>query len=187
MKWHPTAVALSAILVLAGGRLARAETRPELSWTAMDAALNGDRSGHAATLRDLGKAVVAIASAADAEDGPAHDGRGAGELSSAAASNLLGRTLVGMNGRDAGEVRNLLVDASGTVRAAVIEWGGFFGLGERNAIVPIDSIRSIPGEGRQARLNLTREQLEGLPSFDRDTLGGIAKRRGWGDGWQLLR
>ena len=187
MKWHPMAAALSAILVMAGGCLARAAARPEPSRAVMKVALNGDRSGRAVTLRDLGKAVAAVAATADSEDGPAHDGQGADGPSSAATPNLLGRTLVGMNGRDAGEVRNLLVDASGTVRAAVIEWGGFFGLGERTAIVPIDSIRPIPGESSQARLRLTREQLESLPSFDRDRLGGIARRQGWGDSWQLLR
>jgi sporulation protein YlmC with PRC-barrel domain len=101
--------------------------------------------------------------------------------------NLVGKNVVGSNGRDAGEIRNLLIDNSGRVRAAVIEWGGFLGLGERQAMVPVERIRLGEGENDRAQLNMTREELEALPRYDRDRIAGYGRERGWGEGLRLYR
>lgn len=101
--------------------------------------------------------------------------------------NLIGKNVVGSNGREAGEVRNLLIDSSGRVRAAVIEWGGFLGLGERQAMVPIDRIRLGQSANDRAQLNMTREELEALPRYDRDRVAEYGRERGWGEGLRLYR
>jgi sporulation protein YlmC with PRC-barrel domain len=101
--------------------------------------------------------------------------------------NLVGRNVVGSNGREAGEIRNLLVDNAGRVRAAVIEWGGFLGLGERQAMVPIERIRLGQGEDDHAQLTMTREELEALPRYDRDRIAEYGRERGWGEGLRLYR
>lgn len=101
-------------------------------------------------------------------------------------TSLIGTNVVGANGRDAGEVENFLLDRSGNVRAAVVEWGGFLGIGERRAVVPIEQIKfGAPNE--RARLDMTREQLEQLGGFDRNNLGQYGTRYGWGDGVRLYR
>ncbi len=99
---------------------------------------------------------------------------------------LVGTNVVGSNGREAGEVRNLLVDSQGRVRAAVVEWGGFLGIGERQAMVPIERIRVGQGNER-AQLAMTREELEALPRYDRDRIGAYGRERGWGEGLRLIR
>jgi sporulation protein YlmC with PRC-barrel domain len=101
--------------------------------------------------------------------------------------NLVGRNVVGSNGREAGEIRNLLIDNAGRVRAAVIEWGGFLGLGERQAMVPIERIRLGQGEADHAQLTMTREELEALPRYDRDRIAEYGRERGWGEGLRLYR
>lgn len=99
---------------------------------------------------------------------------------------LVGTNVQGANGRDAGEVRNLLLDGEGRVRAAVIEWGGFLGIGTREALVPIERIRL--GQGNDpARLEMTRDELEALPRYDRDNVGAYGRDRGWGTGLRLWR
>lgn len=99
---------------------------------------------------------------------------------------LIGTNVVGANGREAGEVRNLLIDGQGRVRAAVVEWGGFLGLGTREAMVPIERIRLGQGN-EQARLEMTREELEALPRHDRDRVAEYGRERGWGEGLRLFR
>jgi hypothetical protein len=102
-------------------------------------------------------------------------------------TSLVGTNLVGANNRDAGEIENLLIDRAGNVRAAVIEWGGFLGIGERRAVVPIEQIRFGTAAGERARLELTREQLEALPAYDRNRLTEYGTRYGWGEGIRLFR
>ena len=110
----------------------------------------------------------------------------AGGVPLTSVQSLVGTNLVGANGRDAGEVENLLVDRNGMVRAAVVEWGGFLGIGARRAVVPIDQIRfGAPGE--RARMDLTREQLEALPRYEPNRVETYGRDQGWGEGVRLYR
>ena len=84
-------------------------------------------------------------------------------------------------------MRNLLIDNSGRVRAAVVEWGGFLGIGERQAVVPIERIRLGQGGNDRAQLTMTREELEALPRDDRDRVADHGRERGWGEGLRLYR
>ena len=104
----------------------------------------------------------------------------------ARATELVGKNLVGAGGRDAGEIENLLVDGSGNVRAAVVEWGGFLGIGSRKAMVPMEQIL-LGAPGERARLELTREQLEALPRYDRNRLADYGRENNWGDGLRWYR
>ncbi|MGK7870544.1 PRC-barrel domain-containing protein [Falsiroseomonas sp. E2-1-a20] len=100
--------------------------------------------------------------------------------------NLVGTNVIGANGRDAGEVENLLIDRNGQVRAAVVEWGGFLGLGESRAVVPIEQLR-FGGSGERVRMDLTRAQLEALPRFERNRIAEYGRDQGWSDGVRLYR
>jgi sporulation protein YlmC with PRC-barrel domain len=102
-------------------------------------------------------------------------------------SELVGKNVLGADGQDAGEIRNLLIDRAGNVRGAVVEWGGFLGIGERQAVVPIERIQLATGTNERARLSMTREQLEALPRYDRNNLNEASGRYGWGDGVRLYR
>ena len=101
--------------------------------------------------------------------------------------SLVGTNVIGANGREAGEIENLLIDRGGQVRGAVVEWGGFLGIGERRAVVPISQIQFGAGNNDRARLEMTREQLEQLPRYERDRLAEYGTRYGWGEGLRLFR
>jgi hypothetical protein len=105
----------------------------------------------------------------------------------ASISALVGTNVAGATGQDAGEVENLLIDKAGNVRAAVVEWGGFLGIGQRRAMVPIEEIELGAGPQDRARLNMTREELEALPRYDRNNINEYASSQGWGEGVRLFR
>lgn len=116
---------------------------------------------------------------------PPAQGAGPQGVALSGVQGLIGTTLVGADGRDAGRVENLLVDGAGQVRGAVVEWGGFLGLGERRAVVPIGRIEPAANGG--ARLGMTRQELEALPRFERALLADFAREQGWGEGVRLAR
>jgi sporulation protein YlmC with PRC-barrel domain len=126
----------------------------------------------------------AASTAAPAQSGGAQ--QVAGGIPLTRVQSLLGTNLIGANGQNAGEVENLLIDRNGQVRAAIVEWGGFLGLGTRRAAVPIEQIQ-FDGQGGRARLNMSREQLESLGEFDRNNFGAYGQRQGWGEGSRLFR
>jgi sporulation protein YlmC with PRC-barrel domain len=139
---------------------------------------------------------AAAAGASGAGAAPAQAGGGAQNAAASPAAagvplqraqSLVGTNVVGANGRDAGEVENLLIDRNGQVRAAVVEWGGFLGIGENRAVVPIDQIQLGAGNNERARMTLTREQLERLPRYDRNNIAEYGTRYGWGEGLRLFR
>ncbi|RYD49321.1 MAG: PRC-barrel domain containing protein, partial [Verrucomicrobiaceae bacterium] len=101
------------------------------------------------------------------------------------AGRLIGTNLVGANDEKAGEIENLIVDNTGRVRGAVVEWGGFLGIGQRSAIIPMEQIQ-FGADGR-GHLGMTREQLGALPRYERDKLGDLGRQQSLGDGLQLLR
>ncbi len=95
------------------------------------------------------------------------------------ASSLIGTNVMASTGRAAGAIDNLLIDSGGQVRAAVVEWGGFLGLGARRAVVPVEQL-DFGGLGDRVRMDLTRAQLEELPRYDPDRLEDYGRMEGWG-------
>lgn len=95
-------------------------------------------------------------------------------------SGLVGRPVLRPDGAEAGRVESLLVDPAGQVRAVVIAWGGFIGVGDRRAALPIRLLHRA-GDG-VARIALTAEQLEALPDFDPNHPEPAARRLGWPGG-----
>jgi hypothetical protein len=60
-------------------------------------------------------------------------------------TGLLGHDIVGENGSQIGRIVDLLVDGQGRVRAAVIDVGGFMGVGNRKVAVAWSALRFAPG------------------------------------------
>ena len=83
-----------------------------------------------------------------------------------AVSGVLGRIVAGPDGQDIGRVVDVLVDFSGQPRAAVIDFGGFMGLGSRKIAVQWGAFR-FPAGGSDARLSiaLTPEEIKNTPEY----------------------
>ncbi len=67
-----------------------------------------------------------------------------------------------------GEVGAVVMSADGKVTQAVVDVGGFLGMGEKPVaidIADIDILRNEAGDEVRVYLNTTREQLEAMPSY----------------------
>jgi hypothetical protein len=89
----------------------------------------------------------------------------AGQPTSVAASEIIGRNVVNSADEDLGEVERL-VQVNQRLYAVLAE-GGFLGLGEREVALPLDAM-SIRGDELLLR-GMTDEDIEALPEFDMST------------------
>lgn len=96
------------------------------------------------------------------------------------ASSVLGREVRSAAGENMGRIVDMIVDQNGQVRAAIIDFGGFLGVGSRKIAVDWKALKFTPGQERnRVQLELTREQVqptpeyqEGKPIFILSALGG---------------
>ena len=83
---------------------------------------------------------------------------------------ILGRKIVGPSNEELGRVVNVLVDGTGRARAAVIDFGGFLGVGSRKIAVDWGQLQFKPGVAdRQIGLTMTREQIQGAREYKENT------------------
>jgi PRC-barrel domain len=83
--------------------------------------------------------------------------------------NILGRKVRGTNNEDLGLVVDVVVDAEGTARAAVIDFGGFLGVGSRKIAVDWRLLRFSPGiRDHPVSLSLGRPEIQAAPEYKPD-------------------
>ena len=80
------------------------------------------------------------------------------------ASTILGRPVLDGQGRPAGRITDVLVDAFGTVRAAVVDFGGFLGVGQRRIAVAWTALRFDPAT-HAIRLTMGAPELAAAPEY----------------------
>ena len=91
--------------------------------------------------------------------------RPAGESDAFRLQSVLGRDVRNTDG-DSGRVIDLLTDTQGQLRAAVIEFGGFLGLGTRKIAVEWQAFRFVRDGARIAIVvDVTRNQLRAAPEY----------------------
>ena len=83
---------------------------------------------------------------------------------------ILGRMVQDADGKEMGRIVDVLVDPAGRVRASVIDFGGFLGVGSRKIAVDWDALEfdTAVKHGGQIRLALTRDQLKAAPEYKED-------------------
>lgn len=80
--------------------------------------------------------------------------------------SVLGIEARSATGENMGRIVDVFVDRGGEVRAAIIDFGGFLGLGTRQIAVDWRSLRFEPnGKAGTVVVNLTRDQLRVAPVF----------------------
>ncbi|MBL6752387.1 MAG: PRC-barrel domain-containing protein [Nevskia sp.] len=83
-----------------------------------------------------------------------------------ASMTVLGKKVVDSQGEDLGRVVDVLVDDSGQAQAAVVDFGGFLGVGNRKVAVSWAALEFKPGDAdHPVVLNIDREQLQAAPEF----------------------
>jgi sporulation protein YlmC with PRC-barrel domain len=83
------------------------------------------------------------------------------------ASNIIGATVYGPDGKDVGDVSDMLLSQEGQVSGVVIGVGGFLGIGEKSIAVPFTAVMKTADENGKIKLsvNLTKDQVESAPDF----------------------
>ena len=90
------------------------------------------------------------------------------KASAVSAQKLIGTDIVDAQGKDMGEIKDVVLNLdTSRVHAAVLEFGGFLGVGEKQYAFPIGELRSAR-EGDKLMLNINKERLEKDKGFDKD-------------------
>jgi hypothetical protein len=85
-------------------------------------------------------------------------------------TSILGKSVTGPKGEDLGRVVDVLADAQGRVRVAIIDFGGFLGVGTRRIAVDWPLLRFNPNaRDKSLILNVTREKLQSAPEYKDST------------------
>src|SRR6201986_2398695 len=140
-------------------------------------------------LASLLVALAAVASRAENEAQPAPPAAAAKETEPPAAAKepspppsvtviapreahgVLGRDVRGPADEDMGHIVDVIVDRTGTVRAAVIAFGGFLGVGSRKIVVDWNALHFGRGnnKGDSITLELSKAQVAAAPEYKEDT------------------
>jgi hypothetical protein len=87
------------------------------------------------------------------------------------AHGVLGRDVRGPADEDMGHIVDVIVDRTGTVRAAVIDFGGFLGVGSRKIVVDWNALHfgHVADKKDNITLELNKAQVAAAPEYKEDT------------------
>lgn len=81
-------------------------------------------------------------------------------------SNLVGKDVVTSTDEKLGSISDLVLERDGTIIAAVIDVGGFLGIGAKPVAVSFTSLTATPTQdGEKIVVALTKEELNNAPEF----------------------
>jgi sporulation protein YlmC with PRC-barrel domain len=84
------------------------------------------------------------------------------------ASTLIGDQVTNNAGEDLGEVKDFVLDLrTGRTAYAVLDFGGFLGVGNKLFAVPFEAMTLNPAEKRFI-LDIDKQRLKDAPGFDKD-------------------
>ncbi len=132
----------------------------------------------------IGLAIIlaffaAVASRAESEPQPAVPATAAKEaapppsvtiIGAREAHGVLGRNVRSSTNEDMGHIVDVIVDRTGTVRAAVIDFGGFLGVGIRKIVVDWNALHfgRVTDKSDSITLELTKAQVAAAPEYQED-------------------
>jgi hypothetical protein len=132
---------------------------PDMVFAAADATMPADTATDATT----------PAPATDmAETAPMATG-GMVDLTTYAEADLIGKRVYGPNDEDVGEISAVSLDADGKVAGAVVDVGGFLGMGEKEVVLTSAMLSLVADANGEPKfvVNATQEQLETLDTYQR--------------------
>jgi hypothetical protein len=86
------------------------------------------------------------------------------------AHGVLGRDVRSPADEDMGRIVDVIVDRAGVVRAAVIDFGGFLGVGSRKIVVDWNALHfgRVADKSDSITLELTKDQVTAAPEYKED-------------------
>lgn len=86
------------------------------------------------------------------------------------AHGILGRDVKSPADENMGRIADVIVDRGGLVRAAVIDFGGFLGVGSRKIVIDWSALHfwNVANKSESITLELTRDQVKAAPEYKDD-------------------
>jgi hypothetical protein len=121
-----------------------------------------------------GALSLGVAAAQAPSSGPTKQSMGEAELNGASLDyfprdrlfRILGKDVLSAKGENMGRIVDVLFDETGQPHAAVIDFGGFLGVGTRKIAVSWSALRFDLGEKKNViALDLGRDQLKAAPEY----------------------
>jgi PRC-barrel domain len=86
------------------------------------------------------------------------------------AQGILGKEVRGAADENMGRIVDVIADRNGQVKAAIIDFGGFLGVGSRKIAVAWSALHFLPNakKGERISLELTRDQVRSAPEYKED-------------------
>jgi hypothetical protein len=83
------------------------------------------------------------------------------------AHGVLGREVRSTSGQNMGRIVDVIVDRTSAPRAAVIDFGGFLGVGSRKIVVDWNALHfgGVKGSNDSISLELTQDQVKAAPEY----------------------
>ncbi|MBV8088775.1 MAG: PRC-barrel domain-containing protein [Alphaproteobacteria bacterium] len=79
---------------------------------------------------------------------------------------ILGKEVRGASGEDMGRVVDVLFDQTGRPRAAIIDFGGFLGVGTRKIAIDWNTLRFDAADRKESIVaDLDRDQIKAAPEY----------------------
>jgi len=82
---------------------------------------------------------------------------------------FIGKNVYGANGEKVGELDNVLISPDGRVRAGIVEFGGFLGIGTNKVAVPWNQLQVT---NDRIVADVTKEQVRSMPRWEKDRPSG---------------
>jgi hypothetical protein len=103
------------------------------------------------------------------------------------AHGVLGRDVRSPADENMGRIVDVIVDRLGTVRAAVIDFGGFLGVGSRKIVVDWNALHfgRVANKSDSITLDLTKEQVMAAPEYKEGTPMVVLGAAGSLEPWQF--
>ncbi|MDN5785768.1 PRC-barrel domain-containing protein [Pseudorhodobacter sp.] len=97
-----------------------------------------------------------------------HEGYAAAKPEVLTAEALTGARVYDANDKDVGEISSLLLSDSGQVTEAIVDVGGFLGMGEKPVALKMSDLQILQGDNGgdfRVYVSQTKEQLEAMPDY----------------------
>ena len=83
------------------------------------------------------------------------------------ASDLIGMKVQGTDGKNLGDIKDLVIDRDdGEIQYAVLDFGGFAGIGDKYFAVPWEALHFQ--DNKKIALDLHKKDLKDAPGFDKN-------------------
>ena len=88
-------------------------------------------------------------------------------MTTLSATSLRKTNVVNRAGEDLGKIEDLMIDTgSGRVQYAVLDFGGFLGIGDKLFAVPLEAFE-VDTANERLTLDVSKDRLDSAPGFDK--------------------